>query len=291
MSLLSRIRRRREYVAMGREWRALLQKHPHFSAKETGYALEVEFRYAEPADENLKKLREAFDLDTIAGKGSEVERIINLMTWVYKLAGHENEPKFPKELNAFMLIRKATDEGMQLNCFMKTVILNEVYLSMGFPSRQTHLLPHSDEEQQSHFVTSVYSRDFRKWMLMDPDFGAYVTDERHSILGVSEVRERLISGDTLRTRHVGRNRVEELRLSLGNRTLGVTYPWFLSAFMFKIRCPRVSTYGLNNLPGRDYFELIPDGYNEHLLQEPTTTALGNKMFYINDESQFWLDAD
>jgi len=173
---------------------------------------------------------------------------------------------------------------------MKTVILNEVYLSMGFPSRHTHLLPHTDEEQQSHFVTSVYSRELRKWILMDPDFGAYVTNERHSLLGVSEIRERLISGDTLRTRHVGRSRFEKAKLRLSNFTLGVSYPWFLSAFMFKIRCPRVSTFGQENLPARDYFELIPDGYNEHLLQEPTTTPRGNKMFYLNDESQFWLDA-
>jgi len=289
--MFPRIRKRSQYAKMGREWHNLLQKHPHFSAKGTGYPLDVEFRYAGPEDENLRKLRETFDLDSIAGEGSEVERIINLMTWVYQLSGHENEPEFPEELNAITFIRKATDEGMQLNCYMKTVILNEVYLSMGITSRHTHLLPHSNEEQESHFVTSVYSKELRKWILMDPDFGLYLIDEKHSILGVSEIRERLITGDTLNLMHVGRSRFEEVRLKLSNFILGVSYPWFLSAFIFKIRCPRVSTFGQDNLPAREYYELIPDGYNAYHLHEPTTTARGNKIFYMNDERQFWSNVN
>ncbi len=289
--LIPRVRKRNQYVSMGKEWLALLTRHPQFSAKETGYPLDVSFSYAEPTNENLKELRESYVLDTIAGQGSEIDRIINLMIWVYQLTGHANMPEFPAELNAFTFIQMAKDEGKQINCYMKTVILNEVYLAMGFHSRQTHLLPHSHEEEESHLVTSVYSRKLGKWILMDPDFGTYVTDEKNNILGVREIRQRLIADAPMKTIHPGRNRFKTAWINLNNFIEGADYLWFLSEFVFKIRCPRISSFGQGNASNREYFELIPDGYNEHLLQEPKTTALGNKIYFINNEDIFWLGTD
>jgi hypothetical protein len=181
-------RHRSQNVSVGRQWMGLLKKHPAFSANGLGYPVDVNYYYAPLTDDNLRKLREKYDLEKIAGRSSEIDSIINLMRWVYQLTGHANEPEIPKELNALNLIRLAKVEHKSINCFMKTVILNEVFLAMGFYSRQTHLLPHSNEEDESHFITSVYSRSLGKWILMDPDFGVYVTDHKGNILGVAEIR-------------------------------------------------------------------------------------------------------
>jgi len=186
-------RHRSQNVSMGRQWASLLKKHSGFSAKRPGYPVDVNFQYAAPTDDNLRKLRKMYNLETVAGQGSETDRTINLTSWVYQLTGHANNPQIPKELNAFHLIRLAKVEHKTINCYMKTIILNEVFLAMGFSSRQTHLLPHSNEEDESHFITSVYSRTQGKWILMDPDFGVYVTDEKGNILGVAEIRSRLIA--------------------------------------------------------------------------------------------------
>ena len=200
--VVPRARQRSQNVALGRQWVGLLKAHPTFSARGPSPPGEIGFTYAAPTDENLARLRKLYDLDDIAGQGSETERLINLMRWVYRLTGHANEPEIPKELNAFNLIHLAKDEHMLINCYMKTVILNEVYLAMGWPSRQTHLLPCEKEEEASHFITSVYARTLGKWIMMDPDIGAYVTDEKGSILGVSEIRSRMIAGLPLRVKDV-----------------------------------------------------------------------------------------
>lgn len=147
-------RERSQNVRLGQEWAALLKRHSTFSGKQPAYPVDIAFTYAAPIDRDLTRLRESYNLEAIAGRGSEVERLVNLMAWVHRLTGHANEPEIPKELNAFNLIHLAQVEHMQINCYMKTVILNEVYLAMGWPSRQTHLLPHSHEEDESHFVTS-----------------------------------------------------------------------------------------------------------------------------------------
>ncbi len=282
------VQERNNNLALGREWAGLLKKHATFSAKPSGFPVEVDFSYADSSDENLTKLREMYDLETIAGQGTETDRIINLTRWVYQLTGHANEPEIPKELNAFSLIRLARDEHMQINCYMKTVILNEIFLAMGLSSRWTHLLPHSREEDESHFVTSVYSPALGKWILMDPDFGVYVTDEKGAILGVAEIRNRLIAGEPLVVEELDTSQSVLARTWGGVRNLieGVDYPWFLSKFIFKIRCPQVSRFNQRSMSDKAYFELLPDGYREELLRESRMTERG-KVVYINNEGLFW----
>ena len=281
-------RQRSQNAALGKQWAGLLKTHPTFSGHRPSPTAVVTFTYAAPTDENLGRLRKLYGLDAIAGQGPEAERLINLMRWVNRLTGHANEPEIPKELNAFNLIRLAKDEHMLINCYMKTVILNEVYLAMGWPSRQTHLLPAEKEEEESHFITSVYAPSLGRWIMMDPDMGAYVTDEKGAILGVPEIRSRMIAGQPLRVKDVDDSgRLESARDDWSNFIRGVDYPWFLSEFLFKIRCPRRSLYNLAADPSRVMVELIPDGYREELLQKPRMDARGRTIISINDEGLFW----
>jgi hypothetical protein len=281
-------RERSENVRLGKQWAGLLKQHSTFSGRQPAYAVDIAFSYAARTDQDLSRLRETYDLEAIAGRGSEAERLINLMAWVHRLTGHANEPHIPKELNAFNLIRLAKVEHMQINCYMKTVILNEVYLAMGWPSRQTHLLPHSHEEDESHFVTSVYAGTLGGWVLMDPDFGAYLTDDVGHLLGVSETRSRLIAGRPVVVKDVDAGgRLATARENARDFIQGADYIWFLTDFVFKTRCPQRSLFNQAAEESRAFFELIPDGYREELLQAPTTTKQGRKIVHINDERSFW----
>lgn len=131
-------RERSQNVALGRQWAGFLKNHPTFSGKRSSPTIDVDFLYADPTDHNLARLRTLYELDAIAGHGPEVERIVNLMRWVYLLTGHANNPEVPKELNAFNLIHLARDEQMQINCYMKTVILSGCTSPWaGHPARRT----------------------------------------------------------------------------------------------------------------------------------------------------------
>ena len=65
--------------------------------------------------------------------------------------------------------------------------------------------------------------------------------------------------------------------------------WFLTDFMFKIRCPQRSLFNQAAEPNRVYFELLPDDYRDELLQQPKITEDGRRTFYLNDEGLFWQD--
>jgi len=286
--ILPSLRERPENITLGKEWAGHLDKHQSFSAKPPGNSAEIIFTYADSSDKNLRVLRETYDLKTIAGQGSEIDQIINLTRWVFNLIGHADNPEFPKEINAFTVIRMATVENRTINCYMKTVVLNEVFLSMGYASRQTHLLPYSHEEDESHFITSVYSRTLGKWLWMDPDFGLCLTDEKGNILGYPEIRKRLIYGDplvehNLRTDKGVLSQVWDLFICWVE---AADYQWYLSKNIFKVRCPQVSMFNQRSNPDKVYVELIPDGYREELLNKSEITER-RKIIYINDEQMFW----
>ena len=286
-------RHRSQNVAQGRQWASLLKKHPAFSSKPAAYAVEVAFSYAAPTDENLQKLRSTYDLDTVAGNGPETERLINLMRWVYRLTGHANEPEIPEERNALILIPLAQDRHMMMNCYLKTVILNEVYLAMGFESRQTHLWPAEKEDEESHYITSVYSRTLGRWILMDPDFGVYATDDQGAILGVAEIRSRLIAGRPVAVRPVDPppSFLARVWSNVQDFVDGTSYLWYLQKNLFKIECPQNSLFNLAAVPNRVHFQLIPDGYREEQLRTPQITAQGKKVVFTNDEGLFWQKPD
>ncbi|MFW9925017.1 MAG: hypothetical protein ACFFDW_17215 [Candidatus Thorarchaeota archaeon] len=261
-SCVSKIRKWREYRAEGKECLDLLRKYPFTSESDKKSPRAIDFYYSPSTEENLQRLRETYELDKIASQGSELQKITNLMTWVYQLAAHANEPAIPTERNAFSFIHMAKNEKKSINCYMKTVILNDVYLSMGFSSRYTHLLPYTKEEESSHFVTSVYSQTLGKWILMDPDFGVYVKDRKGSILGVAEIRKYLIEGKRMKAVHIGKNRLKEKIEVLISK---IDYFWFLSLFIFKIRSPKISKFNQDSEEKRVYYELLPKNYHDELV--------------------------
>ena len=99
------------------------------------------FRYAAPNDRNLVRLRRKFDLDSIAGAGDEISKILNLMTWVHDAVRHDGGSDNPSERNAEAMIELCRREGRGVNCRMLAQILNECYLAMGFKSRFVTCMP------------------------------------------------------------------------------------------------------------------------------------------------------
>jgi hypothetical protein len=271
---------RSKMASAGKRWMALLKQHATFSAKSREKYADMQFHYSGTEDENLKKLRETYRLETVAGSGSETERIINLMKWVNRLTWHHPNPKLSGPYNALHLIEVSKGWKRGINCWMYALILNEVYLSMGFASRLVHLEPASKAGKESHFVTSIFSKELGKWLYMDPDMGGYFTDEAGNLLGIVEIRRKLIAGQPL----LPNRDVKGFTMVLGKGS----YAWYLSKNSFRYTCSQRSEFDQETIrKDKVYYELIPDGFEEELILEPQTTSRGSKIVYVNDENLFW----
>jgi hypothetical protein len=155
------------------------------------------FAYQSSDNPNLIAIRKELKLDSIAGSGSEISKILNLMHWLHYLIPHDGMNDIPEVKNALSMINVCKKEGRGLNCRGLAMVLNECYLSLGIKSRYVTCLPKDTTDQDCHVINMVYSNDLEKWIWIDPSFDAYVMNEKGELLGIEEVRERLINGKSL----------------------------------------------------------------------------------------------
>lgn len=218
-----------------------------------------EFTYQSSSDPNLVALRKAFNLDSIAGQGSEVLKIINLLHWIHNLVPHDGNHGNPVVKNAMNMIAECKRDNKGLNCRGLATVLNECYLALGIPSRIVTCLPKDSLkiDMDCHVINMVYSKTLKKWLWMDPTFNAYVMDERGGLLSIEEVRERIINDKPL---------IINPDANWNNRN-SQTKEYYLLTYMAKnlyiLECPVNSEYNMETEEsGRtfSYIQLLPLDY-------------------------------
>ena len=210
--------------------------------------------YQSASDEHLALLRKTYNLDSIAGYGTDVSQMINLMRWVHNLIPHNGNKGNPDVKNALSLITECRRDGKTLNCRGLGIVLNEVYLAQGFKSRYITCLPKDTADQDCHVITMVYSLRLNKWIWMDPTFNAYVMDENGNLLGLEEVRTRLISNKPLLLNPDADHNHEN------SQTKKDYLEDYMAKNLYKLECAVSSEYDYET-PGenkaRQYITLIP----------------------------------
>ena len=242
------------------------QKLPYFSIQED-YAVK------------LVDLKNKYKLDSVAGNGDEISQIIRLMQWVHQTIRHDGNSNNPIDTHANALIEVCKKENRGVNCRMLATILNEVYLAKGYKSHFVTCLPKSKTDPDCHVINSVFSKTLNKWLWMDPTFETWVKDEKGNLLGIQEVRERLISGLPL---------IASPNLNWnGNPNNPDNYLHnYMAKNLFQISIPQKSNSGYENLKYQDrtYVQLISLKYQS---EHPELNGLKDQVYYTTDSEQFW----
>lgn len=217
-----------------------------------------QFTYMNPNDSNLVRIREYFNLDSIAGHGNEISKIKNLLCWVHNTIRHDGSSYNPTEKNAIAMVELCKKENRGVNCRMLAQILNECYLAMGFKSRYVTCMPKT-YINDCHVINVVYSNTLDKWIWVDPTFNAYVTDENGNLLSIAEVRERLRKDKPLMLNEDAN----------WNNQSKQTKEYYLDTYMAKnlyyVICPLRSEYNAETeqegKKGPVFISLIPQGFD------------------------------
>ncbi|MCW3123236.1 MAG: transglutaminase protein [Flavipsychrobacter sp.] len=233
-------------------YQELLQKDARYNEAEKNTL--PAFSYQSANDPNLVALKNGFNLDSIAGSGSDVSQIINLMEWVHYLIPHDGSKGNPQVKNAMGFISECKRDKKTLNCRGLAILLNEVYLAKGFSSRFVTCLPKDTTDNDCHVITMVWAPSLKKWLWMDPTFMAYIMDEDGNLLSIEEVRNRLVNNKPL------------LLNPDANRNHGVTQTkdnylgYYMSKNLYKLECPVSSEYNYETRAEgktRAYVQLLP----------------------------------
>lgn len=223
------------------------------------------FTYQSKDNPNLVRIRQEFKLDSVAGTGNEVSRILNLMHWVHNTVRHDGSSNNPTLKNAIDLINVCRTEKRGVNCRMMATILNECYLSLGFKSRYVTCMPKETDFDDCHVINMVYSNELKKWIWVDPTFDAYVMNEKGELLGLAEVRERLVNNKPLILNPEANWNRE------ASQTKENYLDYYMAKNLYRVQCSVSSEYDTESFKDEKtvtYLELLPlDG----LVQTPQKT--------------------
>ena len=246
-----------------RERVGLLRKFENFGATQPGKSLR--FAYSPSNDSNLVKLKEKYHLDKIAGDGSEISRMINLMKWVHGQIRHDGSSPNPDPRDALHILEVCADSGRGVNCRMLATVLNEVYLATGFKSRHLTCMPEDKNDNDCHVINMVWSDSLNKWIYMDPSFQGYFTDPAGVMLSPLEVREAFINGDSL---------VVNSDLDFNGRPYPqADYKRYMVKNLFRFVAPLVSEFGYESKPQTDtWVYLNPLGYDSDMVNHADTLS-------------------
>lgn len=243
------------------------------------------FTYECPDDSALSHLRDKYRLNTIAGKGTDVERIIRLLAWFHEQLPHEDGPA-AKVLTAEAMIDNFRKTGHSQGCYGLAIGLNEVLLSVGYKSRIvicfSNVYP---APRGGHVINTVYVSSLNKWVYIDPQENAYIKDEKGSLLSIAEVREHLIKRQPM-----------VLNSTANYHGTPTNKEEYLSQFMgehlYRMICPVNSAFNMETRDGKEirYVELLPYGGVEPPLEMVETQFTDKQSvisYHTSNDLLFW----
>lgn len=128
------------------------------------------FRFESASHPRLVRLRELEGLDRVVQDArSELERFVLLRDWTKRQWTHSKPRPYPPWDALIILdwIRTGKTGGF---CAQYAVVFLQACLSMGYQGRYLDI---NKEGGTGHFVTEVWSNQFAKWVVMDPDYNVH----------------------------------------------------------------------------------------------------------------------
>ena len=237
------------------------------------------FTYQSVENDNLQQVRKFFNLDSIAGNGDEISKILNLLKWTHDNIRHDGNNQALAEFDAIDLYNYHKATGKGINCRHLAITLNEMYLSIGIPSRYVTCMPKNPNDPDCHVINCVWVESLQKWIWIDPTFNAYIKDENGNLLSITEVRERLINNKPLVLNEDANWNNEEPQ----------TKEDYLESYMAKnlywIECVDYSRFNAEswyrNIENK-YIALLPLGFEVDLPQ-----GIINPKYVTHDPDYFW----
>lgn len=238
----------------------------------------MKFSYMSPNHPDLVRLREKFNLDSVAGAGNEISKIKNLLHWVHNVVRHDGSSMNPEVMNTIAMVELCQKENRGVNCRMLAQMLTEVYLAMGFKARFVTCMPR-DYVSDCHVITTVYSNTLNKWLWVDPTFEAYVMDENGVMLSIAEVRERLRNDQPLQLN-------EDANWNNRQKTHKEYYlDRYMAKNLYYLVCMDYARFDAETVKeGRVYRYIALMPYDEINSQ---TNSIGWSILRVSDDEWFW----
>lgn len=136
---------------------------------------------------------------------------------------------------------------------MHAIVMTEACLSIGLKCRIVSLNPLNPFDYDNHLVNIVWSTGRTKWVMVDPSYNAYVSDDRGQILNPWEIRESLC-----RQKNVVSN--EEL-IFFGKKQDSQGYLRYLAKNLVYMHSPTFNSFNSTTTAKQPWLTLTPKHFD------------------------------
>ena len=165
----------------------------HNQEFEFGNTADIVYEFGCP---EFDELRAKYNLEKIAGKGSDFVRAKRLLHYLAPRLTHSSWYDNHIECNALRLLEYSLDNPEQgINCLNKSKILVECCMALGVYARRVIIMPFSPYDFDNHVVAEIYDRTLEKWIMLDPTTDGYFIDETKTPLSLLEMRRKFANAE------------------------------------------------------------------------------------------------
>jgi len=206
----------------------------------------------------FSQLRSKYPIETIAGDGGDFSKAVNLLCWISKHIYHKGDHDGAITHNALTLLDYAYDKGKPcgINCVALATILSECLLAVGLQARRVYLMPCSPYDGDNHAVTHVYVREMNKWVMLDPTFNAYLTNEQGERLSLLDLRNCLANQTPVFFNNEAKYNDDIWTAESAKENIA-----YFAKNLFYFQTFEESTFGSDNAPENRIIVLSPQGYD------------------------------
>lgn len=151
---------------------------------------------------SYRTIKDEYSIESIAGRGSDFARALRLTRHLARKLTHRGDYALSEEgrtvpFDALSLLRYSYGRpDCGVNCAAKSLILQACCLALGIFARRIGLYPASPYDFDNHIVCEIFDRRRKKWIMLDPTTGGYVSDGREP-LSVLEMREKFAENEKI----------------------------------------------------------------------------------------------
>jgi len=137
------------------------------------------------------ELIQQYNITSIAGEGTELQRAIRLMNEFAPRLWHHSNYDNRIEIRALPLLEYSlNNKNNGINCRNKAQILNEMCLALSIYSRKIWIMPNSPYDTDCHVVNEIWDTTLNKWVMLDMTNNQYWVDANGTPLSIIEIRTK-----------------------------------------------------------------------------------------------------
>ena len=205
------------------------------------------------ADQYLTHFTQKYNLSRYITNNQDTT-VANLLRWTYEVLLHqdyvENTVLYANSLD---MIEFSKANKVTLNCYCHAYIFRDALQSVNISARLVYCLPINCSFKGNHVVVEYYNNVEDRWILADPTYNIFISDQNNRFLSLLEFRNNIISRKIIGI--IDNNRFSKIQISTVDYSLTTnSYISMMIPLLVVLQYENITAHGITQ------YRLIPKRY-------------------------------